>query len=77
MLKFKNQYPILKMAKSTGIDQGIMFCEIIEGLGQFETPNYQLLRKVIKSENYDASIITKKLSNSVPHFPVKKLIIRK
>ena len=40
MLKFKTQYPILKMAKSTGIDQVIIFCEIIEGLGQFETPNY-------------------------------------
>jgi len=40
MLNFKNQYPILKMAKSTGIDQVIIFCEIIEGLGQFETPNY-------------------------------------
>ena len=40
MLKFKSQYPILKMAKSTGIHQVIIFCEIIEGLGQFETPNY-------------------------------------
>ena len=65
----------MNMAKSTGVDQVITFCEIIEQLGQYETPNYKLLKKVFKSENYEASIVTKKSSNSIPHFPVKKLII--
>ena len=55
ILKFKYQHPLQQMAKSTGIEELINFCEIIDDMDQFEQPNYLLLQKVLKSESYDTS----------------------
>lgn len=59
------------MAKSMGIDEIINFCEIIDEMDPFETPNYILLSKVLKSDNYDTSYISSKSIINIPLFPVK------
>ena len=73
MLKFKKKYSVQQMAKSTGIEALVNFCEVVESLDQFEKPDYRLLRKVLKNENYDTSMIVTK-SKSIPFFPVKKMV---
>lgn len=64
------------MAKSTGIDEIINFCEIIDEMDAFEDPNYKLLSKVLKSDNYDTSFISSKSIINIPLFPIKQLMIR-